>query len=163
MAFDTSKRAIADQNVVLRFSIPRRRSFIERSCKLRFGIAAADWQIPEHLRLGIYRIEARFGEGRYEDSGASASVKISRYELHIQCNGQTRSNHYLPNQNASIEIHADYLFGEPVRHGHVRLVRETERQWNYANRNGYRRGRNVRGRYERARALCGQSPIWQRT
>ncbi len=133
MAFDTSKRAISDQTVVLKILDPEEtlvyRTELQTS---RFGIAAADWQIPEHLRLGTYRIEARFGEGRYEDSGASASVKISRYELPtFNVTAKPDRTYYLPNQNASVEIHADYLFGEPVRHGHVRLVRETERQWNY--------------------------------
>ena len=28
-------------------------------------------------------------------------------------------------------MRADYLFGQPVKHGHVRVVRETERHWNY--------------------------------
>jgi len=133
MAFDASKRAIRDQTVVLKILDPEEtlvyRTELQTS---RFGIAAADWQIPEHLRLGTYRIEARFGEGRYEDSGASAHVKISRYELPtFNVTAKPDRTYYLPDQNASVEIHADYLFGEPVRHGHVRLVRETERQWNY--------------------------------
>src|SRR5258706_5715379 len=133
MAFDTSKRAIADQTVVLKILDPEEtlayRTELQTS---RFGIAAADWQIPEHVRLGTYRIEARFGEGRYEDSSASASVKISRYELPtFNVTAKPDRTYYLPNQNGSIEIHADDLFGEPVRHGHVRVVRETERQWNY--------------------------------
>src|SRR5262249_54477136 len=33
--------------------------------------------------------------------------------------------------NAEVEVRADYLFGEPVKHGRVRVVRETERRWNY--------------------------------
>jgi len=28
-------------------------------------------------------------------------------------------------------VRADYLFGQPVKRGHVRVVRETERHWNY--------------------------------
>jgi len=133
MAFDTNKKAIADQPVILKILDPEEtlvyRTELQTS---RFGIAAADWQIPDNLRLGTYRIKANFGEGRYEDSGASATVKISRYELpNFTVGAKPDRSYYLPDQNASIEIRADYLFGEPVRHGHVRLVRETERQWNY--------------------------------
>ncbi len=133
MAFDTNKRAIAAQPVILKILDPEQtlvyRAEIQTS---KFGIAAADWQIPDNLRLGTYRIQANFGEGRYEDSGASASVKISRYDLpSFTVIAKPDRTFYLPDQNASIEIRADYLFGEPVRHGHVRVVRETERQWNY--------------------------------
>jgi hypothetical protein len=133
MAFDVNKKAIANQPVILKILDPEEtlvyRTELQTS---RFGIAAADWQIPDNLRLGTYRIQANFGEGRYEDSGASASVKISRYDLpSFTVIAQPDRTFYLPEQNASIEIRADYLFGEPVRRGHVRLVRETERKWNY--------------------------------
>ena len=133
MAFDTNKKAIAGQLVILKILDPEE-TLVYRT-KLQtshFGIAATDWQIPDNLRLGTYQIQATFGEGHYEDSGASASVKISRYELpSFAVTAKPDLNYYLPGQNASVEIRADYLFGEVVRHGHVRLVRETERQWNY--------------------------------
>jgi hypothetical protein len=133
MAFDANKKAIAAQPVILKILDPEEtlvyRTELQTSS---FGIAAADWQIPGNLRLGTYRIQANFGEGRYEDSGASATAKISRYELpFFTVIAKPDRTYYLPEQNASIEIRADYLFGEPVRHGHVRVVRETERQWNY--------------------------------
>jgi hypothetical protein len=133
MAFDTNKKAIEGEPVILKLLDPEEtlvyRAQVETSA---FGIASADWQIPDNLRLGTYRIQAVFGKGPYEDSGASATVKISRYELPtFTVAAKPDRAFYLPNQNASIDIHADYLFGEPVRHGHVRIVRETERHWNY--------------------------------
>ncbi len=133
MAFDTNKKAIAGEPVTLKLLDPEEtlvyRAQLQTST---FGIASADWQIPDNLRLGTYRIQATFGEGRYEDSGANATVKISRYELPtFTVTAKPDRPFYLPDQNASIEIHADYLFGEPVKHGHVRIVRETQRQWNY--------------------------------
>jgi A-macroglobulin TED domain/Alpha-2-macroglobulin family/Carboxypeptidase regulatory-like domain/MG2 domain/Alpha-2-macroglobulin bait region domain/A-macroglobulin receptor binding domain/Macroglobulin domain MG3/Type II secretion system (T2SS), protein G len=133
MAFDTNKKAIAGEPVILKLLDPEDtlvyRAQVETSA---FGIASTDWQIPDSLRLGTYRIQAIFGEGRYADSGASATVKISRYDLPtFTVTANPDRAFYLPDQNASIEIHADYLFGEPVRHGHVRVVRETERKWNY--------------------------------
>jgi hypothetical protein len=133
IAFDTNKKAVADQPVILTILDPEQtlvyRTELQTS---RFGIAAADWQIPDNLRLGTYRVQAKFGEGRYEESGAVASVKISRYELPtFTVSAKPDRSYYLPDQNASVDIRADYLFGESVRHGHVRLVRETEHQWNY--------------------------------
>ncbi len=133
MAFDTNKKAIGGEPVNLKLLDPEETLVYRVQLKTSaFGIASADWQIPDNLRLGTYRIQATFGKGPYEDSGASASVKISRYELPtFTVAAKPDRAFYLPNQNASIDIHADYLFGEPVRHGHVRVVRETERHWNY--------------------------------
>jgi hypothetical protein len=133
MAFDSNKKAIEGEPVILKFLDPEETLVYRAQLKTSaFGIASADWQIPDNLRLGTYRIQATFGEGRYEDSGASATVKISRYELPtFTVAAKPDRAFYLPDQNASIEIHADYLFGEPVKHGHVRVVRETERHWNY--------------------------------
>jgi hypothetical protein len=133
MAFGVNKKAIAGEAVILKILDPEETLVTRIELQTsRFGIAAADWQIPANFRLGTYRIQADFGEGRYEDSGASATVKISRYELpSFTVTAKPDRTYYVPDQDASIEIQADYLFGEPVRHGHVRLVRETERKWNY--------------------------------
>ena len=43
----------------------------------RYGIASADWQIPDNLRLGTYEISAEFDGGRYDEVRTSARVKIS--------------------------------------------------------------------------------------
>src|SRR4029079_3600036 len=40
-------------------------------------------------------------------------------------------SYYLSGQDARVEVRADYLFGQPVKRGHVRVVRETERRWDY--------------------------------
>jgi hypothetical protein len=97
----------------------------------RFGVAADDWRIPDNTRLGNYNIEAEaIGEGR--GASAARTVKVSRYEL-PDFTVTTKSDrvYYLPGQNAIIEVRAEYLFGKPVARGHVRLVRETSRAWNY--------------------------------
>jgi len=39
--------------------------------------------------------------------------------------------YYLPNQGASIEILAEYLFGKPVANAPVRIVRENSRKWDF--------------------------------
>jgi hypothetical protein len=133
MAFDSNKKAIAGEPATIKLLDPEDTLVYRTQLKTStFGIASADWQIPDNLRLGTYRIQAAFGEGRYQDSAANATVKISRYELPtFSVTAKPDRAFYLPDQDASIEIHADYLFGEPVKHGHVRVVRETQRQWNY--------------------------------
>jgi hypothetical protein len=133
MAFDTNKKAIVAEPVILKLLDPDDTLVYRAQLKTStFGIASTDWQIPDNLRLGTYRIQATFGEGRYEDSGANATVKISRYDLPtFTVTAKPDRAFYLPDENASIEIHADYLFGEPVKRGHVRVVRESQRLWNY--------------------------------
>lgn len=133
LAFDTSKQAVAGAPLVFKIHDPEEtvvfRTRLETS---RFGIASADWPIPENLRLGDYRIQAVFDEGGYEDSGASASVKISRYDLPaFVVSVKPDRTYYLPGQNAEVEVRAAYLFGQPVTRGRARIVRETERRWNY--------------------------------
>ncbi len=98
-----------------------------------FGIAAADWVIPVRLRLGNYSVSAH---GDPEDGDVSmtarAQVRISRYDLpNFTVLPKPDKPFYLPGQNAAVEVRAEYLFGKPVLHGHVRVVRETDRQWNF--------------------------------
>jgi uncharacterized protein YfaS (alpha-2-macroglobulin family) len=133
LAFDNDKKAVTDQPATLAISDPddtlQYRAEVRTS---RFGIAAADWQIPENIRLGTYQIHAEFEDRRSRKTDAQAEVKISRYELPtFTVTAKPDRAYYLPGQNAAVEVRSDYLFGKPVRHGHVRVVRETEREWNY--------------------------------
>jgi A-macroglobulin complement component/MG2 domain-containing protein/alpha-2-macroglobulin family protein/carboxypeptidase family protein/macroglobulin-like protein/A-macroglobulin receptor len=133
LAFDIGSRAIAaapvtftvyDPDRTLVHSVPATTS--------RFGIAAMDWPIPENERLGTYEIEARVGP---EESGAVpgvTSVRVSRYELPAFAVAvHTDRAYYLVGQTATVQVRAQYLFGRPVGRGHVRVVREVERKWNY--------------------------------
>jgi hypothetical protein len=106
--------------------------FRATSSTTRFGVATADWEIPENTRLGDYLIRVELEDERFGESGAYHTIKISRYDL-PNFTVQARADHayYLPGQNAEVEIRADYLFGEPVKRGAVRLVRETERSWSF--------------------------------
>ncbi|HEY8459107.1 MAG TPA: MG2 domain-containing protein [Blastocatellia bacterium] len=98
----------------------------------RFGVAGVDWKIPEGARLGDYRIDAHIGPQSPRRAWGSSLVKISRYDLpNFVVNVKPDRGYYLPGQNAEVEVRADYLFGEPVKRGRVRVVRETERRWNY--------------------------------
>ncbi|HTF37122.1 MAG TPA: MG2 domain-containing protein, partial [Blastocatellia bacterium] len=99
----------------------------------RFGVASADWAIPTNIRLGDYTIRI------YRDESDEGSiygpwhkVRIRRYELpNFTVAVKPDRSFYLPNQNAEVEVRGDYLFGQPVTRGRVRVVRETEREWNY--------------------------------
>ncbi|HKC88775.1 MAG TPA: MG2 domain-containing protein, partial [Blastocatellia bacterium] len=98
----------------------------------RFGVANVDWQIPDGARLGDYQIEALIGEQSPRRTWGLNWVKISRYDLpNFVVNVKPDRGYYLPGQNVEVEVRADYLFGQPVKRGRVRVVRETERRWNY--------------------------------
>ena len=99
----------------------------------RFGIAAADWTIPSSQKLGSYRVSAEIsGDARSHELQTDQLVRISRYELPtFIVNVLPNQPYYLPGQNAGLTVSASYLFGKPVLRGHVRIVREASRKWNY--------------------------------
>ena len=100
-----------------------------------FGVAASDWHIPDNVRLGDYRISVTAGsddESQVFDVRSSLAVKISRYDLpEFAVTVKPDRKYYLPGQDAVVEVQADYIFGKPVPRGHVRVVQETSREWNY--------------------------------
>ncbi|HEY3103269.1 MAG TPA: alpha-2-macroglobulin family protein [Pyrinomonadaceae bacterium] len=133
LMFDTARHALANQKGTLTVSDPESSTtFRIEITSSRFGVASADWQIPENARLGDYRIEVKLDSDKYEDAYGGTTVKISRYDLpNFTVNVKPDRPYYLADQNAKVEVRADYLFGQPVKRGHVRVVRETERHWNY--------------------------------
>jgi hypothetical protein len=133
LAFGDNQKALADQPAKIEVRDPDETlQYVTHVRTSRFGIAAADWQIPENLRLGSYAIRATFDDERYGRAGGFATVKVSRYELPtFTVTAKPDRSYYLPEQNATVEVRADYLFGKPVRHGHVRVVRENHREWDY--------------------------------
>ena len=60
-------------------------------------------------------------------------VKVSRYDLpNFAVTAKPSKPYYLPeDKEAEIEIRADYLFGKPVTKGKIRVVEETNREWNW--------------------------------
>ena len=132
LMFTPSRRALANQNVSISISDPDDvivyRTIVTSS---RFGIVTTDWPIPANTRLGDYRIWVG-AEGQEKYTQSVYDVRISRYELpNFSVNVEPDRGYYLPNQNAVVRVHADYLFGKPVMRGHVRVVRESHRDWNY--------------------------------
>jgi hypothetical protein len=130
LIFGPAKRALKNAPVKLKITDPDQQVLFQSELTTsRFGIASADWSIPANVRLGSYRIE--FGTDD-EDNNASVQVKISRYDLpNFTVNVKPDRSYYLSNENAEVEVSATYLFGQPVKRGQVRVVRETERSWNY--------------------------------
>ncbi len=134
LALDPGRRAGAEKELTLKIEDPEDTILYRAVVKTsRFGIASADWPIPGNARLGDYLIRLHIDE---EDEEAAYSppiaVKISRYELpNFTVSAKSDRGFYLPGKNAEVEVRGDYLFGKPVSGGHVRVVRETSREWNY--------------------------------
>src|SRR5882762_2588908 len=58
LIFGPSKRAIGNTRVTLKISDPENEALFQTELTTsRFGVASADWPIPENTRLGNYRIE----------------------------------------------------------------------------------------------------------
>src|SRR6185503_3599978 len=132
LLFSPSRRALANHDAHIRIcdgdELTLFRTVVKTS---RFGVANVDWTIPENTRLGTYRIWVGL-EGDEESDQTAYDVRISRYDLpNFSVNVETDRKYYLPGENAEIKVRADYLFGQPVMRGHVRVVREAEREWNY--------------------------------
>ncbi|MGH9802626.1 MAG: hypothetical protein ACRD82_19850, partial [Blastocatellia bacterium] len=95
-------------------------------------MANIDWTIPDATRLGDYRIAVSLDDEDHGEARMEQTVKITRYELpNFAVKAKPNRDYYLPGQNAEVGVRADYLFGQPVTKGKVRVARETSRQWNY--------------------------------
>ncbi|HEU0179475.1 MAG TPA: MG2 domain-containing protein, partial [Blastocatellia bacterium] len=133
LGLDRDRKAWANVEGLLKIRDPEGSYIFRAGFKTsRFGVASVDWPISDSARLGEYFIEAWLGEESPRNAPGSQSFKISRYDLpNFVVNVKPDRGYYLPGQNAEVEVRADYLFGQPVKRGRVRVVRETERRWNY--------------------------------
>ena len=130
LLFTPSKQALANHNTYFKICDPDGTVLYRNvATTSRFGIASADWTIPENTPLGDYRIWVGVDGG---DDETAQDVRIGRYELpNFKVNVDLDRKFYVPGQNATVTVRADYLFGQPVLRGKVRIVRESEREWNY--------------------------------
>jgi hypothetical protein len=128
--FGPNKRALANTPVKLTIEDEEsEEQFHQTVTTSRFGVASADWDIPQKLRLGDYLIKAAV---RDEDYSRRAKIRVSHYDLPTYSVSVTPDRTYfLPGQDANVEVRADYLFGKPVQHAKVRVVRRDEWEWNY--------------------------------
>ncbi len=132
LLFTPSRQALANHDIRFKIVDPEDLTVSTQVVKSsRFGIATVDWTIPESTRLGNYLIYVGI-DGGDQSSDYSHNVRISRYELpNFTVAVEPDRKYYLPGQDATVKVKADYLFGQPVKRGRVRVVRETERDWNY--------------------------------
>ncbi|MFN0107640.1 MAG: MG2 domain-containing protein, partial [Blastocatellia bacterium] len=133
LAMSSSKRAIPDAELEVEIEDPESQTQFRANLKTsRFGVASVDWKIPDATRLGDYRVQVSLDDEDQGESRMAQTVKITRYELpNFALKTKADRGYYLPGQNAEVEVRADYLFGQPVNKGKVRVVRETQREWNY--------------------------------
>ncbi len=133
-AFAPDNSALPDAMVELAITDPENMNAFRQEVKTsRFGIASADWQIPNNLRLGKFQISASLKSGDwYDNTQADQEIKISRYDLpQFTVEATPDLPYYLENQTAKVRVTARYLFGEAVTQGHVRISRLKTREWNY--------------------------------
>ncbi|HKQ73450.1 MAG TPA: MG2 domain-containing protein [Blastocatellia bacterium] len=133
LALDRDKKAWANIDGKLKINDVESTTVFRADFKTsRFGVADVEWKIPDGARLGVYNIDAHIGEESPRRGFGSIGVQISRYDLpNFVVNVKPDRGYYLTGQNAEVEVRADYLFGQPVKRGRARVVRETERRWNY--------------------------------
>ena len=134
LVFDQGGQALADEEVSFKVGDEEDATAFTATLRTsRFGVASADWRMPESTRLGDYLLKLALDDDKYEvDYGAVAVFKVSRYDLpNFAVTAKADRPYYLGGQQPSVEVRADYLFGQPVRRGRVRVVRQTVRRWNY--------------------------------
>ena len=137
LALGPDRRALRDREVEVGIEDEEgNEQLVETLRTSRFGVASVDWDIPLKLRLGDYKAEAKVkgaeDDGDYDSQPARATLRVSRYELPtFTVKAEPDRKYYLPGQDATIAITADYLFGKPVQNATVRLVRQQERHWDF--------------------------------
>ncbi len=132
LIFDSDRRSVVGLPVSFTVRDPRYSVVTRRfGTTSEHGIATFDWEMPENLRHGDYSIEIE-SEGLSIRGGNGTAVHVSRYELpEFSVRVKTDRAYYLPGQEPRVEVSANYLFGEPVPKGNVKIVREKRRSWNY--------------------------------
>jgi hypothetical protein len=116
---------------------PQEQTFLAATAETNeFGIASVNWDLPDTTSLGDYTLHVEPADSdTYEDSGAEASVKVSRYDLpNFTVSAKPDRSYYLPYENADIEISAKYLFGKELTRGKAKLVRRENGHWDSAER-----------------------------
>jgi hypothetical protein len=134
LVFDPSEHALAGEEATFRVEDEAEETVFSETFKTsRFGVASADWRVPDGARLGTYTLKLELEDERYDiDFGARADFKVGRYELpNFSVEAKPDRPFYLTGEQPAVEVGADYLFGQPVKRGRVRVMRQTERRWNY--------------------------------
>ncbi len=106
--------------------------FKQKATTTEFGIAAIEWAIPPNAKLGTFsiRVESDADDLRFFDR---QPFRVTRYDLpNFIVLTKADRDFYLPDQReAEVTVDANYLFGKPVATGTVKVVRESDRRWNF--------------------------------
>ena len=131
LAFGPDHRALANVPVKVTLADDQGQTQFEDTLNTsKFGVAKADWEIPQKLQLGDISITAEMQSDRYSSQEFQSKIRISRYELpSYTVKVHPDRAYYLPGQNANVEVRADYLFGKPVQRARVKVVRQENRRW----------------------------------
>ena len=131
LAFGPDNRALANVGVKVTLTDDQGQMQFEDTFNTsKFGVARADWDIPQKLQLGDISITSELQSDRYSSQEFHSKIRISRYELPTYAVKVSPDRpYYLPGQNASVEVRADYLFGKPVQRAKVKVVRQENRHW----------------------------------
>jgi len=126
-----SHRPLKNEHLTLQIEDEESKTVFEKRLTTdRFGVAFADWLIPATSPLGRYEIRTE-GEDDNDFRGGTV-VRVSRYELPtFVVNVEPDKTFYLPGEDARVKVSASFVYGEPVKIGHIRVAREEEREWNY--------------------------------
>jgi uncharacterized protein YfaS (alpha-2-macroglobulin family) len=92
--------------------------FKKRLQTSKFGVVSADFQLADEINLGTYTVRAILEYGQ-----AEKKVNVERYVLpKFKVTLSTERAWYLPGQEVSGKLQADYFFGKPVAAGKVLLT-----------------------------------------
>ena len=99
--------------------------FRKRERTSQFGISSADFQLADEINLGNYTVRAvaqtADDKGELRKVGeATQTVKVDRYVLpKFKVELETSKRFYLPGEEVSGTVKANYFFGKPVSDGEV--------------------------------------------
>lgn len=121
LVFGADGRAAEGRDLDLRIEDESGELNFNRNLKTsRFGIASADWEIPQQAEAGKYDISVKTGE---DDRRVLRQVSIRSYELpSFRVTAAAERAFYLVNETAQVQVRGDFLFGKPVTGGIVRVV-----------------------------------------
>ncbi|MFV0389859.1 MAG: alpha-2-macroglobulin family protein [Pyrinomonadaceae bacterium] len=94
-----------------------------------FGVSFTTWKIPESVRTGNLNIEIFDQE---DEAIAIKTIVIKPYDLpKFTVNAITLKPYYLINEpTAEVRVSANYLFGQPLNNGTVKISTEGKTSWN---------------------------------
>ena len=162
LLLDRNGHANAQKNVRVDISDPDDTLvFRSEAVTSKYGIAIVDWPVPARMRLGEYTLNATLPDEPDTQQTASATLRLSHYDLPTFVVSPVPDRpYYLPGGNAVVDVRANYLFGKPVLHGHVRVVREDDRTWNFAEqRYDVKEGKPVSGELDAHGSFKAHIPL----